>query len=277
MKTLKKDGFETVKGELSPWCIRLPNRPQILKHDLVQSGKVEIQNEGSQLIALATQVQPGMRVMDFCAGAGGKTLAMAAMMDNKGSVVAGDVLEGRLKRSKQRFRRAGIHNIETRALSSQRDKWVKRQKGKFDVVLVDAPCSGIGTWRGDPDKRWRQLGPGLSELVPLQTDILDSAARMVKPGGQLVYATCSLLPIENEKQIEGFLRNHPEFELADYPDVLPKAVKDGRYMKANPADHDSDGFFAAVMVRKAEEEKDEAESAKPEKNKNDKSSAAGEE
>ena len=253
LKTLKNNNFEAEPGELSPWCVRLAGRPQITKSPLMEKGHIEIQNEGSQLIALATQVEPGNRVVDFCAGAGGKTLAMAAMMENKGSIVACDVLEGRLKRSKQRFRRAGVHNIETRALSSERDQWVKRHKGKYDVILVDAPCSGIGTWRGDPDKRWRQLGPGLKELVPLQKEILESAARLAKPGGRVVYATCSLLPVENEEQIEAFLKNHPDFKQVDMPDVMPKSVIDGQYMKANPADHDSDGFFAAILEKAPKE------------------------
>lgn len=251
LAALKKDGFEASAGPWSPWAIRLSGRPQITQHELMKSGHIEIQNEGSQLIAQACNAAPGMRVVDFCAGAGGKTLALAAMMDNKGSIVACDVLEGRLRRSKKRFQRAGVHNIETRALSSERDKWVKRHKGKYDIVLVDAPCSGLGTWRGDPDKRIRQLGPGLVELVPLQKEILDSAARLVKPGGRLVYATCSLLPVENEKQIEGFLSTHSDFKKSALPDVMNNEVIEDGYMKANPADHDCDGFFAAVMERSA--------------------------
>ncbi len=249
---LTKDGLAIERGAFSPMCIRVKGHPPMTQNDLYKSGDIEIQNEGSQLIALATAAKSGERVVDFCAGAGGKTLAIAAMMDNKGQIVASDVLEGRLKRSKQRFRRAGVHNIETRPLSSERDKWVKRQKGKYDVVLVDAPCSGVGTWRGDPDKRIRQLGPGLSELVPLQAEILDSAQRLVKPGGRLIYATCSLLPEENETQIEQFLHAHPDFERGPLPDTIPTAVQSDGFMKATPADHDCDGFFAAVMVRKPE-------------------------
>ncbi len=249
LKQLKSEGMAIEAGKYSPWCIRLAGRPQIVKHDLYQNGQVEIQNEGSQLIALACDVKPGDRVVDFCAGAGGKTLALAAMMQNKGSIVACDVLEGRLKRSKKRFQRSGVHNIETRALSSERDKWVKRHKGNYDVVLVDAPCSGLGTWRGDPDKRIRQLGPGLSELVPLQAEILDSAARLVKSGGRLIYATCSLLPVENERQIDKFLHEHPDFEKAELPANMPEGVAENGYLKANPADHDCDGFFAAVLKK----------------------------
>lgn len=251
LKVLQHDGMEAEAGRFSPWCVKLEGRPQIVKHELYKNGEVEIQNEGSQLIALACDVAPGMRVVDFCAGAGGKTLALAAMMQNKGSIVACDVLEGRLRRSKKRFQRSGVHNIETRPLTSERDKWVKRHKGKYDVVLVDAPCSGLGTWRGDPDKRVRQLGPGLPELVPLQKEILDSAARLVKPGGRLVYATCSMLPVENEHQIEEFLKTHEDFEIQPLPSSMPAEVISGGFMKANPADHDCDGFFAAVMTKKS--------------------------
>ena len=249
---LKKEGFAIEKGTLSSHCIRVKGRPAITQHEKYRDGSFEIQNEGSQLIALACNAKPGDRVVDFCAGAGGKTLALAAMMENKGAIIACDVLEGRLKRSKQRFRRAGVHNIETRPLTSERDPWVKRHKGKYDIVLTDAPCSGVGTWRGDPDKRWRQLGPGLSELVPLQAEILDSAARLVKPGGRLVYGTCSLLPEENEDQVAKFIETHPEFEVVDMPEHVPETVKSGQYMKATPAEHDCDGFFAAVMRKKAD-------------------------
>src|SRR5690606_37850315 len=127
-----------------------------------------------------------------------------------------------LLRAKVRFRRAGLHNVETRPLTSENDKYVKRSAGKFDLVLVDAPCSGTGTWRRDPDKRWKQLGPGLSALVPLQDSILNSAARLVKPGGRLVYATCSLLPEENENRVQAFLDSHPQFALKPARDILPQ-------------------------------------------------------
>jgi len=251
LEALKDTEFEMTAGALSPWTIRVKGRPQISQNTLFNDGRIEVQNEGSQLIALVCDVKPGMKVVDFCAGAGGKTLALAAQMNNKGKIVACDVLSGRLNRSKKRFQRAGVHNVETRPLANERDKWVKRHKEQFDVVLVDAPCSGVGTWRGDPDKRWRQLGPGLSELVPLQAEILDSAARLVKPGGRLVYATCSLLPAENEIQTQNFLNAHPDFKLADLPETVPDSTRVKGYMKANPADHDCDGFFAAVMERAA--------------------------
>jgi 16S rRNA (cytosine967-C5)-methyltransferase len=245
---LLKDGFNAHPGKISPLSIRVFGRPQISQHQLYKDGFFEIQDEGSQMVALVAAAKPGEQVADFCAGAGGKTLALGASMNNKGRIVAMDVLGGRLIRAKERFRRAGLHNIETRELTSENDKYVKRHEGHFDLVLVDAPCTGTGTWRRDPDKRWRMLGPGISELVPLQKKILDSACRMVKPGGRLVYATCSLLPEENEDQIRAFLGDHKNFSLRPARETLdiPGA---GDYLKLTPAKDDTDGFFAAVLVR----------------------------
>ncbi len=159
-------------------------------------------------------------------------------MNNKGRIVAMDVLEGRLTKAKIRFRRAGLHNIETRPHEEGSNKWLKRHQGHFDLVLVDAPCTGTGTWRRDPDRRWRLLGPPLAELVPLQHKILENAYRLVKPGGRLVYATCSLLREENEDQAESFVKEHPEFEVK------------GDFLKLTPAQNDTDGFFAAVLRRR---------------------------
>ncbi|MFH1159158.1 MAG: RsmB/NOP family class I SAM-dependent RNA methyltransferase [Pseudomonadota bacterium] len=239
LERLIKDGFDAHAGKISPLSIRVFGRPQVSQHPLFLEGAIEIQDEGSQMVAAAADAKPGEQVADFCAGAGGKTLALGASMNNKGRIVAMDVLDKRLERAKLRFRRAGLHNIETRALTSENDKWVKRHKDHFDLVLVDAPCTGTGTWRRDPDKRWRMLGPGISELVPLQRKILESACRLVKPGGRLVYATCSLLPEENQDQIGAFLRDYPEF-----------GVK-GEFLQLTPSLHDTDGFFAAVLERKA--------------------------
>ena len=251
LKQLQKEGFEAEAGKHAPNAIRLFGRPHIVQHELFRDGVIEIQDEGSQMVAVVADAKPGEQVVDFCAGAGGKTLAMAANMANKGRVIAMDVLGGRLERAKERFRRAGLHNIETRALTSERDKYVKRHQDHFDLVLVDAPCSGTGTWRRDPDKRWRQLGPGLETLLPLQKSILDSAYRMVKPGGRLVYATCSLLPDENEDQVDAFLTANPHFKRV------------GADLKMTPAGHNTDGFYAAVLVRdpKAKEDAKAKESA----------------
>ncbi|TPO17357.1 RsmB/NOP family class I SAM-dependent RNA methyltransferase, partial [Mesorhizobium sp. CU2] len=196
--------------------------------------------------------RPGERVVDFCAGAGGKTLAIATQMNNKGHVVACDVMEGRLKRGAERFRRAGLHNIETRLLASETDRWIKRHKGGFDRVLVDAPCSGTGTWRRNPDARWRAPEEkGLDNLVSLQARILASAARLVKPGGRLVYATCSLMSEENEDQVAAFLAAHPAFRAVPLREAAPQLTTSAHpdHLSLTPARHDTDGFFAAVMQR----------------------------
>ena len=256
MNELRRMDLDVTPCALSPLGIRVANRPSIAALDMAKNGTIEIQDEGSQLVAMMVDAKPGQRVVDFCAGAGGKTLALAVAMKNKGNIVACDVVEHRLKRSTERFRRAGLHNIETRPLSDERDPWVKKHKEKFDRVLVDAPCTGTGTWRRNPDARARSLGPGLENLLPLQINILDSAARLVKKGGRLVYATCSLLPEENEKQIEKFLANHPEFTRIDYHTVWVQnntapAPCAGDYLTLTPRQHNTDGFFAAILEKKA--------------------------
>ena len=266
-KALERARITAEPTRWSPLGLRVHGRPPLSTVDAFKNGLVEIQDEGSQLVALAVAPKPGQQVVDFCAGAGGKTLAIAALMKNKGRVVACDVLAGRLKRAAERFRRAGLHNIEAHPLSSERDPWVKRHKRKFDRVLVDAPCSGTGTWRRNPDSRWRHLGPGLEELVPLQASILDSAARLVKPGGRLIYATCSMLPDENEQQVAAFLETHPDFTVKPVAEVWAEEdagtpPAEGPYLRLTPARHDTDGFFAAVLERKAEEPVPEEAKAK---------------
>ncbi len=245
LKALAEEGIKATATKYSPLGIRVEGRPALGSSKSFKAGLVEIQDEGSQLVAGLVDAKPGEQVVDFCAGAGGKTLAIAAAMRNKGRVIACDVLEKRLGRAAERFRRAGLFNIETRPLSSERDPWVKRHKGMFDRVLVDAPCSGVGVWRRNPDSRWRVLGPGLSELVPLQQSILESASRLVKPGGRLVYATCSMLNEENAGQIEKFVAAHPDFSVV-------KCGLDGTdYLELTPARHQTDGFFSAVLERSA--------------------------
>lgn len=251
LRTLRGLGLPAEATRLAPDGIRVAQRPSLAGLPMLKTGEAEIQNEGSQLVALLVGARPGERVVDFCAGAGGKTLAIAAQMANKGHVIACDISAGRLKRSAERFRQAGLHNIETRPLTSERDPWVKRHKGGFDRVLVDAPCSGSGTWRRNPDARWR--GSGLETLLPLQASILASAARLVKPGGRLVYATCSMLPEENEAQVAAFLAAHPGFHVVPLRDVAPQLTESAHpdYLSLTPARHDTDGFFAAIMQRDA--------------------------
>jgi 16S rRNA (cytosine967-C5)-methyltransferase len=170
--------------------------------------------------------------------------------------VASDVLKGRVERAATRLNRAGVHNVERRGLESERDPWVKRHAGTFDRVLVDAPCSGTGTWRRNPDAKWRLSPKDIEELVELQRRILASAARLVKPGGRLIYATCSMLPRENQQQVEWFLGQAEDFSLLPLGDVWRSAIGGeapcpGPYLRLTPASHGTDGFFVAVMARRA--------------------------
>jgi 16S rRNA (cytosine967-C5)-methyltransferase len=247
---LAAEGWEARPTPLSPWGLRIEGRRPITTGPAFQSGLVEIQDEGSQLIAALTGAAPGMRVVDWCAGAGGKTLALAAMMGNRGQIVACDVSASRLDGAVRRLRRAGVNNVE-RHLVEPGDKWAKRRAGAFDRVLVDAPCTGTGTWRRNPDARHRLVEQDLLELTRKQSSILDTAAALVRPGGRLVYATCSLLQEENEGQVSAFLIRHPEFVLVPPAQAWPFAepVVSDETLSLSPARHGTDGFFAAVLER----------------------------
>ncbi|MBO1076227.1 RsmB/NOP family class I SAM-dependent RNA methyltransferase [Roseomonas marmotae] len=253
---LAAERIQTEPTPYSPWGLRLPDRRPILASKAFADGLVEIQDEGSQLIALLTGAKPGMRVADYCAGAAGKTLAVAATMANKGRIVACDVSATRLEGAVKRLRRAGVDNAE-RHLLTPGDRWVKRRAGQFDRVLVDAPCTGTGTWRRNPDARLRTTPRDVAELTAKQHDILESTASLVAKGGRLVYATCSVLPEENVTQVEGFLARHQEFEAvpfaqawAEATDTPPPAV-DGPWMQLSPHRHGTDGFFTAVLQRRS--------------------------
>ncbi|HVA12124.1 MAG TPA: RsmB/NOP family class I SAM-dependent RNA methyltransferase [Stellaceae bacterium] len=256
---LAKAGIEAARTKLSPIGLRLFARLPLGQLDLFKNGDIEVQDEGSQIAALLADAQPGMRVVDFCAGAGGKTLAMAAAMQNRGHLVAADVAEKRLERATMRLRRAGASIVQRVPLANARDKWVKRHIGGFDRVLVDAPCTGTGTWRRNPDAKWRLTPKDIAELPALQAEILDSAQRLVKPGGRLIYATCSLLMEEDEDQVANFLGTHPDFALVPIAEVwraviggdCPVSHQAGRgdTLRLSPARHHTDGFFVAVMQR----------------------------
>lgn len=253
---LKQEGISSEKMPLSPWGLRVEGRQSVTSTNLFKEGIIEIQDEGSQLIALMTGVTSQMRVLDFCAGAGGKTLAMAMMMQNKGQVIASDVHNIRINAAEKRFRRAGVFNVQTH-LFAEGAKWIKRRVKTFDRVLVDAPCSGTGTWRRNPDARLKFKAIDLEELVAKQADILDSASKMVKEGGRLIYATCSLLQKENQDQIELFLKSHPEFQLVcpDTPEgLLPNEFYKNPSFQLTPAQYKTDGFFCAVLERQKEAE-----------------------
>lgn len=248
-KSLEKDGVETSPTPYSPWGLRCADKAYLSKTKAMNKGWIEIQDEGSQLIAHVCGAFAGAQVLDYCAGGGGKTLALAAAMQRKGRIVAMDNDAQRLEKGRQRYRKAHLADIiEVRPLSDERHrKWLKRQKGTFDVVLTDVPCSGSGTWRRNPDMRWRSIGPALSDLLPVQADILDRVAHTVKDGGKLVYATCSLFAEENEQQIEAFLTRHPEFEISP---LDPALVLGTPFMRLTPMQHSTDGFFAAVLIKK---------------------------
>jgi 16S rRNA (cytosine967-C5)-methyltransferase len=251
---LTADGIEARTTPLSPLGLRIEGRPPLAGLKCFRDGLIEVQDEGSQLAALLTDARPSQRVVDFCAGAGGKTLALAAQMNNKGKIVACDTLKGRVERAGERLKRAGAFNVERRGLSSERDPWVKRHAGAFDRVLVDAPCSGSGTWRRNPDSKWRLAPADLDRLVTLQASILDSASRLVKPSGRLVYATCSLLRCENEDQVETFLAAHGDFTLLPIGDVWRKVLgseppSDAKTLSLSPLKNGTDGFFVAIMEK----------------------------
>jgi 16S rRNA (cytosine967-C5)-methyltransferase len=248
---LAEEGWETRPTPFSPWGLRIDARRPVTAGAAFQSGLVEIQDEGSQLVAALTDARPGMRVVDWCAGAGGKTLALAAMMGNRGQIVACDVSASRLEGAVRRLRRAGVTNVE-RHLVQPGDKWAKRRAGTFDRVLVDAPCTGTGTWRRNPDARHRLTEQDLLELVRKQSSILDAVERLVRAGGRLIYATCSLLEQENEGQVFAFLIRHPEFVLVPLAQAwrLPGAALHGDMLSLTPARHGTDGFFAAVLERR---------------------------
>jgi 16S rRNA (cytosine967-C5)-methyltransferase len=249
---------EGVAAEPTPWSpigLRLAARAPLGGLAAFKEGLVEVQDEGSQIAALLADARPGMRVVDFCAGAGGKALALAAGMGNRGKLVACDVSARRLERATRRLRRAGVGNAERRVLISERDKWVKRHAGSFDRVFLDVPCLGTGTWRRNPDAKWRATPADLAELVIRQQDILRSAARLVRPGGRLIYATCSLLREEDEDQAEAFLAVEPEFCLVPaaraWSETVDGASPGGeRYLRLTPAQHGTDGFFVAIFERK---------------------------
>jgi 16S rRNA (cytosine967-C5)-methyltransferase len=251
---LEGEGVKAEESRYSPYGLRVYDRIPLATLETFRSGLIEVQDEGSQLAALLADARPGMRVVDFCAGAGGKTLALAASMNNRGHLIACDVSEKRLERATQRLRRAGISIVQRRVLSSERDKWVKRHAASFDRVFVDAPCTGTGTWRRNPDAKWRLAETDIAELTELQHSIIESAARLVAPGGRLVYATCSFLREENEAQIERFLAGAPDFAALPISSVWRTTIggkppSAGDVLRLTPARHGTDGFFVAVCER----------------------------
>lgn len=251
---LAKAGIDAHPTPYSPAGIRVRGKPPINRHPLFLDGSIEVQDEGSQLLAYAVAPRRGELVVDFCAGAGGKALMLGALMHSHGRVYAFDVSERRLARLKPRLKRSGLSNLHPIVIASENDAKVKRLASRVDRVLVDAPCSGLGTLRRNPDLKWRQTPASVEELVRKQASILAAAARLVKPGGRLVYATCSLLAEENEEIVTGFLGGRADFERLDCGELMRAQRIDldtGGYLELRPHVHGTDGFFAAAMLRKA--------------------------
>ncbi|KQV80150.1 SAM-dependent methyltransferase [Massilia sp. Root351] len=237
----------------APLGLRVHKKPQLQNLPLFKSGAIEVQDEGSQVLAQILGAKRGEMVVDFCAGAGGKTLALGALMRNTGRLYAFDVSEKRLAKLKPRLARSGLSNVHPVQIAHERDAKIKRLAGKIDRVLVDAPCSGMGTLRRNPDVKWRQAESAIGEMHDKQVAILAGAARLVKGGGRLVYATCSFLNEENDDVAADFLAKHPDFELVPMSKVLAEqkiALEMGDYLKLLPHKHQTDGFFAAVFERK---------------------------
>jgi 16S rRNA (cytosine967-C5)-methyltransferase len=261
-KELKVAGIPAVPTPFSPWGLRIAGKPALNKNEAFVRGDFEVQDEGSQLLAMLVDAKRGEMVVDFCAGAGGKTLAIGASMRSTGRLYAFDTSAHRLAAFKPRMARSGLSNVHPTAIAHERDDRVKRLSGKMDRVLVDAPCTGLGTLRRNPDLKWRQNLQAVEEMAVKQAAILQSASRMVKSGGRLVYATCSVLPQENEAIAQAFAAANPDFLPLSAGEILTglkvenapslcSGGDDGQlYLRLWPQRHATDGFFAAVWEKK---------------------------
>ncbi len=255
LATLTEEGFKAQATPFSPCGIRLTGKPAINQHQLFLTGRIEVQDEGSQLLGYLLAPKRGDMVVDFCAGAGGKSLLLGALMNSRGRLYAFDVSEKRLNNLKPRLKRSGLSNLHAQRITHENDIKIKRLTGKIDRVLIDAPCSGLGTLRRNPDLKWRQSPQSIKELKAKQAAILTAAAGLLKPGGRLVYATCSFLPEENEIIIQDFLDQHPQFSLLNCSELFSQqkiAINTGKFLQLSPQTHQTDGFFAAALTRTKE-------------------------
>jgi len=251
---LRSEGLACEPTPYSPCGIRLADKPAINRHPLYLDGTLEVQDEGSQLLAAIVAPRRGEMVVDFCAGAGGKTLALGVLMRSTGRLYAFDTSAKRLAGLGPRLARSGLSNVHPIAIATENDLRAKRLSGKIDRVLVDAPCSGFGTLRRNPDLKWRFGEAGLAELIDKQARILDAGVRLLRPGGRLVFATCSVLREEGEGIAEQFLAAHPEFTLLACAGILAAQhipLDTGAYLRLFPHRHHTDGFFAAAFERKS--------------------------
>ena len=256
LAVLQAEGIEAAPTPLSPLGIRLAHKVALQEHRLFRDGSIEVQDEGSQLLGLLLGARRGERVGDFCAGAGGKTLLLASQMRDSGQVYAMDVSEKRLAQLSPRLKRAGMSNVQPQRIESESDPRLDKLAGKLDRVLVDAPCSGLGTLRRNPDLKFRQSEAALGELTAKQSRILAAAARLVRPGGVLVYGTCSPLVEENRQIVDAFLATHADFQLEPAGAALAKACPDlpeqlaaAETLQLSPHEHGTDGFFGVRLTR----------------------------
>jgi 16S rRNA (cytosine967-C5)-methyltransferase len=256
-EVLQHFAANSVEAAPTPWSpigVRLRDKPALNRDPLFLSGKIEVQDEGSQLLGFLLAPKRHDMVVDFCAGAGGKSLLLGAMMHSQGRLYAFDISEKRLANLKLRLKRSGLSNLHPQLIAHENDQKIKRLAGKIDRVLVDAPCSGMGTLRRSPHLKFRQSPESIAELTKKQSSILDAASRLLKLGGRLVYATCSLLPQENRNIVDAFLETHPGFALRPANEILAQqliALDTGECLQLLPHLHGTDGFFAAVLERSA--------------------------
>jgi 16S rRNA (cytosine967-C5)-methyltransferase len=254
LAALSAEGLPVTPTPYAPHGLRITGRPALSGHPWLADGRLEVQDEGSQLIGLIVAPKRTDMVVDFCAGAGGKTLLLGAMMRSQGRLYAFDIVAKRLARLTPRLARSGLSNVHPQVIAHERDVKVKRLAGKIDRVLVDAPCTGFGTLRRNPDLKWRQTPADLAELTARQARILEAAATLLKPGGRLVYATCSVLPEENDAIVDPFLRAHADFAERDCAQILARAgvaLDTGARLRLRTDVHGCDGFFAAALERRA--------------------------
>jgi len=251
---LAKDGMIATNTSLAPFGLRLETRTPLGRTEAFSAGLVEVQDEGSQIAALLTDVQRNHVVCDLCAGGGGKTLALAASMGNRGRIIACDSSKERLSRARKRLKRAGVFNTTTRILEPNSGNWLRRRARSFDRVLIDAPCSSTGTWRRNPYERWRLRQSDMLEHINKQNKLVAKAAPLVKPGGRIVYVTCSLLREENEDRIEAFIRQYKNFSILPVKKIWHSVFgthcpSRDSFLRLSPRLHGTDGFFVAILER----------------------------
>lgn len=246
---LKEEGIKTKKTKVSHLGLTVEGKANLFASQSFKKGLFEVQDEGSQILSLLAAAKPKQKVLDLCCGAGGKLLAMAADMQNTGSIIGTDVNEKRLMETKKRLKRSGVNNAMLKVITSENDKYLKRQAERFDTIFVDAPCSGTGTWRRNPDSKWNLQAEFVEELTQTQASILESAGRMAKKGGLVAYATCSVLRKENHDQVENFLKENEHFELVDISQIYPDLTTE-KVLQLTPAKHKCDGFFIALLRKK---------------------------